>query len=1024
MLPDLEDQSTWKQFIEQQLEKCLGQTLSLPERDRCLQEIKVIEPTLGKTFWRSNGSASGIWIVLAGKVRLLDADNSLITSLTVGNSFGEITLFPQESFAPYYAKASSKLKVGFFSGELLRYLTRKHPKIEEHLNQQAILQELLFLSRHNPLFKNLTSEHLIRTLSLLKAYKLESGTLPDSLLTTQKLCLLRSGEVVDSLGQRYSAGSIFTPSYSSQGNSWQVTMPTELYGLSYSDWKIAQLHLPQLASMLDSKGDSLIKEQSLPILAREQQDIVLSQVSINSQSPKPKRQAYFPHPKQKVGHLLQRVTRRYPCFLQQSVSDCGIACLINVGLYWGKRFNLNHLRKIANVGRHGSSLQGLVVAAESIGFSTRPVQASLDKLAEQKLPAIAHWEGKHYITVYQINRKSVIVVDPAIGQLSLTHAEFKAGWTGNALLLDPTAQLKDAQEANYSLWNFWELIKPHWIVLLEILFISILIQLSSLITPIFTQLLLDRVVVQQSTLTLNAVGLGLVIFSLFSVVMTGLRRYLLDHTANKIDLALMVGFIRHTFRLPLSFFESRYVGDLMARVGENHKIQRFLTGDSLSIFLDLLTVFIYVGLMFWYSWKLATVILVLVPLFLSLALISTPILRKISREVFSTVANQKSYLIEGLTGIGTIKSMAIEQSVRWNWEEKFNDYLKKNFSSQVILNQLVIASSMIEGLATAILLWFGAWLVIQQELTIGQLVAINMLLGRVISPFKRLTVLWNELQEVTVSVERINDVLEAEPEENLQQKKHQSLTPMRGHIRFDKVCFRYHAESKNNILENLSFELQPGQMVALVGRSGSGKTTIAKLILGLYFATEGKIFIDGQDITNISLRSLREQIGVVDQANFLFGSTVAENISISHPEATQAEIVEAARQAGADEFIRALPMGYETPIGEGGGNLSGGQRQRIAIARSLLGNPRLLIFDEATSNLDAESERIIQTNLQAIVQDRTSIIIAHRLSTVRQADLILVLDKGVLIESGTHEALMAQRGHYFYLNQQQLTFAS
>ena len=428
--------------------------------------------------------------------------------------------------------------------------------------------------------------------------------------------------------------------------------------------------------------------------------------------------------------------------------------------------------------------------------------------------------------------------------------------------------------------------------------------------------------------------------------------------------------------------------------------------------------------MFWYSWKLATVIIVLVPLFSLLALISTPILRKISREVFSTVANQKSYLIEGLTGIGTIKSMAIEQSVRWNWEEKFNDYLKKNFSSQVILNQLVIASSMIEGLATAILLWFGAWLVIQQELTIGQLVAINMLLGRVISPFKRLTVLWNELQEVTVSVERINDVLEAEPEENLQQKKHQSLTPMRGHIRFEKVCFRYHAESKNNILENLSFELQPGQMVALVGRSGSGKTTIAKLILGLYFATEGKIFIDGQDITNISLRSLREQIGVVDQANFLFGSTVAENISISHPEATQVEIVEAARQAGADEFIRALPMGYETPIGEGGGNLSGGQRQRIAIARSLLGNPRLLIFDEATSNLDAESERIIQTNLQAIVQDRTSIIIAHRLSTVRQADLILVLDKGVLIESGTHEALMAQRGHYFYLNQQQLTFAS
>ena len=615
MLHDLDDKSTWKQYITQQLEQSLGQILSDPERDRCIKEIKVIEPTPSKIFWQANGSASGIYIVLAGKVRLIDASNSLISSLTVGNSFGELTLFPQESFSPYYARASSKLKVGYFSSELLRYLIRQYPKIEGHLHQQATLQELLLLSRQNPLFKNSTSEDLIETLSLLKAYKLESGTLPDSLLTTQKLWLLKSGELVESRGARLSAGSIFTPSHSSQSNSWQVTMPTELYGLSHSDWKIAQLHLSQLTDLFDSDGDSLVKEQPLPVLAREQQDIVLSQVSINSQSPKPKRQAYFPHPKQKVGHLLQRVTRRYPCFLQQSTSDCGIACLINVGLYWGKRFNLNRLREIANVGRHGSSLRGLVAAAESVGFSTRPVQASLDKLAEQKLPAIAHWEGKHYITVYQVNRQSVIVVDPAIGQLSLSHAEFEAGWTGNVLLLEPTALLKNAEEAKYSLGNFFELIKPHWFVLLEILFISILIQLFGLITPIFTQLILDRVVVQQSTLTLNAVGLGLVIFSLFSVAMTGLRRYLLDHTANKIDLALMVGFIRHTFRLPLSFFESRYVGDIMARVQENHKIQRFLTGDSLSIFLDLFTVIIYVGLMFWYSWKLATVILVLVKSF-------------------------------------------------------------------------------------------------------------------------------------------------------------------------------------------------------------------------------------------------------------------------------------------------------------------------------------------------------------------------------------------------------------------------
>lgn len=1021
MLQDLADKSTWKQYITQQLEQCLGQTLTKPEQDRCLRELKVIEPTLSKIFWQANQSISGICIVLAGKVRLLDASNSLITSITVGNSFGELTMFPQESFSPYYARASDQLKIGYLSQELLKDLISQYPNIEAHLHQQAILQELLLLSRQNPLFKNSTSEGLIKALSLLKAYKLELGIVPDSLITTQKLWLVRTGELVNADGSRLTVGSIFTPSPSSQSNSWQVLMPTELHCLSHFDWKIAQLNLPQLRDLLDSDEEPLVREQSLPVLAIKQPDIIQVPVANNPKSTEAKPPDYFPHPQQKVGHLLQRVIRRYPCFLQQSASDCGIACLINVGLYWGKRFNLNHLRVIANVGRHGSSLRGLVTAAESVGFASRPVQASLDKLAEQQLPAIAHWEGKHYITVYEVNRNAVIVVDPAVGQLSLSHAEFEAGWTGNLLLLEPTSLLNDAQEAKYSLWSFWGLIKPHWLVLLEILVISVCIQLSGLVTPIFTQLLVDRVVVQQNMLTLNAVGIGLVIFSLFSVTMTGLRKYLLDHTANKIDLALMVGFIRHAFRLPLSFFESRYVGDLMARVQENQKIQRFLTGDSLSIFLDLLTVFIYVGLMCWYSWKLATVILILVPLFALLALISTPILRQISREVFRTVAYQKSYLIEGLTGIRTIKSMALEQSVRWHWEERFNEYIKVKFSSQVIRNQLHIASSTIKGLATAILLWFGAWLVIKQELSIGQLIAFNMLLGRVISPFQRLTVLWNDLQEVTISVERINDVLEAEPEENLQDEMRQPCATLRGHIRFEQVCFRYHAENQNNILENLSFEIQPGQTVALVGRSGSGKTTIAKLILGLYLPTEGKIFIDGQDITNISLQSLREQIGVVDQANFLFGSTIGENISITHPEATQAEIVAAAKQAGADEFIRELPLGYDTPVGERGGNLSGGQRQRVAIARSLLGNPRLLIFDEATSSLDAESESIIQRNMHTILQDRTSIIIAHRLSTVQNADLILVLDQGILIERGTHQDLMDKRGRYFHLNQKQLS---
>ncbi|OLT63061.1 peptidase C39 [Moorena bouillonii PNG] len=731
--------------------------------------------------------------------------------------------------------------------------------------------------------------------------------------------------------------------------------------------------------------------------------------------------AYFPNPTQQAGHLWQRVIRRYPFFAQQSGSDCGAACLVMVSRYWGKRFSVNRLRDIANVDRNGASLRGLSAAAESIGFSTRPVKASLDQLAKQKLPAIVHWEGKHYIVVYEITRKRVIVCDPGIGQRSLTHREFNADWTGYALLLQPTALLKDAIETTTPFWQFFELIKPHGLVVLEVFLASLFIQIFGLITPLFTQLILDRVVVQRSGLTLMAVGLGLLIFSLFRVAMMGLRQYLLDHTANKVDAALIVGFIRHTLRLPLSFFESRYVGDIISRVQENRKIERFLTGEALSILLDLVTVFIYVGLMVWYSWKMALLALVIVPPFLLLALIATPFLRRISREIFQSMAKENSYLIEALSGVSTVKSTAVEQTVRWHWEELLNKEIKTSFDGQVISNRLQIFSNAIEAVVTTSLLWYGAWLVIQNQLTIGQLVAFNMLLGNIITPFKRLTVLWNQFQEVVIAMERINDVLDAEPEEDLLNQARQSLPSIQGHIAFDNVTFRYHPESDLNVLENLSFQVKPGQMVALVGRSGSGKTTISKLVLGLYPPTDGKVLIDGLDLTSLSLGSLRSQVGVVDQDTFLFGGTIRENISLGHPAASLDEIIEAARLAGADEFIKQLPMGYETQIGEGGGTLSGGQRQRIAIARALLGNPKLLVLDEATSHLDAESERIIQHNFTHILKGRTTFVIAHRLSTVRNADLILVMDRGVLIESGTHQELMAKRGHYYYFNHQQLS---
>ena len=1005
------------EHVGERLLYTLGAKLSEKELQNLLAAMEIVEPPPAKQFWQSAQTNPGIYIILTGKVRLLDSSENLITSFGAWSVFGELTLFPEADFSPYVVRASTSLKLGYFRQDALQTLI-DYPNIRDRLFARAELWDLLLLCRQTSQLPchTLQVPGMLRALSLFERQHLETG------ITTQvsqdsQLWLLYKGQLRHSEGHSLIPGTIFAQP--KQGD-WHATQPTIAYILKNEHRQTALEYFPELGNLgletenlrLETKNKSSQSPKSkiIPFPQRNQQ---------SQQQPK-KSPFSFPSPKVQVGHWWRHLTKSYPFYAQQSAADCGSACLVMIGNYWGKNFSINRLRDMTNVNRSGASLKAMAATAENLGFATRPVKATLDKLAEQPLPAIVHWEGKHFIVVYEITPKRVIVCDPALGQRSLTKAEFIAGWSGYALLLQPTALLENTKNESTSFWKFFELIKPHYRTLLEIFAASVLIQLFGLVTPVFTQLLLDRVLVQRSVTTLNAIGLGMIIFGLFGVAVNALRQYLLFHTANRVSIALLVGFIKHTFRLPLSYFESRFVGDIVSRIQENQKIQQFLTGQTLSILLDMLTLVVYLALMFSYSWRMSLFVLCTVPPFFILALASTNILRRISREIFNAGAKEQSYLIESLSGIRTVRSLSIEQTVRWRWEELLNDLVKKAFNAQIIGNHLQIISGVIQTFVNTALLWYGATQVINGELTIGQLVAFNMLVGNVLSPFQRLSMLWNQLQEIVISTERINDVLEAEPEEDLETKPRKSLGKLRGNISFHNVTFRYHSESETNVLENLNFEIQAEQMVAVVGRSGSGKTTLSKLILGLYPPTDGKVLIDGRDITSVSLRSLRSQIGVVDQDTFLFGGTIQENIAIAHPNASLEEIIQAAKYAGADEFIQKLPMGYESEIGEGGGMLSGGQRQRLAIARALLGNPRLLLFDEATSHLDSESERIIQNNLKTILQGRTSVIIAHRLSTVRNADLILVLDQGVLVESGTHDELITKKGHYYYLNQQQL----
>jgi ATP-binding cassette subfamily B protein len=797
---------------------------------------------------------------------------------------------------------------------------------------------------------------------------------------------------------------------------------------------LEMLHVPPqlLRSMLQqsSVADHLkqtLKQQQLQLQeqAKTANNKLQDSYPVADADSMPAADVVFPKPKGSVQRLFQQVTHQYPFVQQQSAVDCGVTCMLMIGLYWGKRLDLNQLRNLANVDRRGATLKGLMIAAEAIGFSARPIKATIAQLKNQPLPAIVHWEGKHYVVVYEITAREVVVADPELGRKRYSYDSFNEGWTGYTLLLQPTAMLAAAPTAKPSLQRFITLLKPHTLVLVEIIMASFVMQVLGLITPIMTQLLLDRVVVQRSSNTLIAIGIGLILFSVFRVALSSLRQYLLDHTANRIDLSLVVGFISHTLRLRLNYFEMRYVGDITSRINENQKIRQFITGSAITTLLDMIMVFVYVGLMVWYSWQMAALALALVPLLFGIALIATPFLQQVSRETFNAQATEDSYLIEVLTGVGTIKAMGLERRVRWRWEQLFSRYIKLNFSMQLIRARMRFASNLVETLVSRTLLLFGIWLVINDRLTIGQLMAFNMLVGNVIDPFMRLIDLWDDFQEVLISVERLNDVLDAPPEEGANLDAQQLILPeIKGHIRFENVSFRYNLESLMNTLENISFEVQPGQTIALVGQSGSGKTTISKLLLGLYLPTDGKVFIDGYDLSTVSLRSLRQQVGVVDQNTFLFGGSIRENLVVGHPDATMADITAAAKLAGADRFIEPMPMRYDSQIGEGGGLLSGGQRQRLAIARALLGNPRLLVLDEATSSLDAETEKLIQENLGAVLNRQTTVIIAHRLSTIRQADLILVLDQGILVESGTHDSLMAKRGQYYHLNQQQITLAT
>ncbi|NWG32639.1 MAG: type I secretion system permease/ATPase [Rhodocyclaceae bacterium] len=658
----------------------------------------------------------------------------------------------------------------------------------------------------------------------------------------------------------------------------------------------------------------------------------------------------------------------------------------------------------------------ILLAAKAIGLKAKRVHTDITRLDRTPLPALAASNEGRFFILARIDDEQALIQEPGTPRPQLLSIpELTARWNGELILFASRASLA-GELAKFDFSWFIPAVVKYRKLLIEVLVVSFVLQLFALVTPLFFQVVMDKVLVHRGFTTLDVIAFGFLVVVIFETVLSGLRSYVFAHTTSRIDVELGARLFRHLLNLPLAYFQARRVGDTVARVRELENIRQFLTGNAITLVLDLFFSVVFIAVMLFYSGWLTLIVVLSLPAYGVLSFLVTPLLRARLHEKFNRGAENQAFLVEAINGIDTLKAMAVEPQMTRRWDNQLAGYVSSGFRTATLGTIAHEGVNLIGKMVTVATLWLGARLVIDGQLTVGQLIAFNMLAGRVAQPVMRLAQLWTDFQQTGISVQRLGDILNSRTE----LARTGTLPQLAGRIELDHVVFRYRPDAPE-VLRGISLIIQPGEVIGIVGRSGSGKSTLAKLVQRLYLPESGRVLVDGMDLAVADTSSLRRQIGVVLQESMLFNRSIRENIALSDPGLPLEAVIAAAKLAGAHEFILELPEGYDTMVGEHGSSLSGGQRQRIAIARALITNPRILIFDEATSALDYESERIIQNSMKAICQGRTVIVIAHRLSAVRGADRIIVLDRGQIVEQGTHAELLAhEAGHYAQLHRLQM----